>query len=73
MKSVEDQAVAGIELDDDAVMQFLLQNPDFFMRNARLVEQMRVPIPFAAPYRWSSGIWLASAITSIGWKKKSRC
>ena len=45
MKSVEDQAVAGIELDDDAVMQFLLQNPDFFMRNARLVEQMRVPHP----------------------------
>lgn len=41
MKSVEDQAVAGIELDDDAVMQFLLQNPDFFIRNARLVEQMR--------------------------------
>jgi len=45
MKSVEDQAVTGIELDDDAVMQFLLQNPDFFMRNARLVEQMRVPHP----------------------------
>ena len=45
MKSVEDQAVAGIELDDDAVMQFLLQNPDFFIRNARLVEQMRVPHP----------------------------
>ena len=40
MKSYEEQALAGIELDDDAVMQYLLQNPDFFIRNARLVEQM---------------------------------
>ncbi|AVJ15800.1 DUF484 domain-containing protein [Serratia rhizosphaerae] len=45
MKSVEDQAVAAIALDDDAVMQYLQQNPDFFMRNARQVEQMRVPHP----------------------------
>ncbi|CNJ13538.1 DUF484 domain-containing protein [Yersinia mollaretii] len=45
MKSYEDQALAGIELDDDAVMQFLLQNPDFFIRNARLVEQMHIPHP----------------------------
>lgn len=45
MKSIEDQAVTGIELDDDTVMQYLLQNPDFFIRNARLVEQMRVPHP----------------------------
>lgn len=45
MKSYEDQALTGIELDDDAVMQFLLQNPDFFIRNARLVEQMHIPHP----------------------------
>ncbi|MGG4625786.1 DUF484 domain-containing protein [Serratia odorifera] len=45
MKSVEDQAVEAIELDDDAVMQYLRQNPDFFIRNARQVEQMRVPHP----------------------------
>ncbi|WP_431224216.1 DUF484 domain-containing protein [Serratia sp. L9] len=45
MKSVEDQAITGIELDDDTVMHYLLQNPDFFIRNARLVEQMRVPHP----------------------------
>ncbi|WP_145520812.1 DUF484 domain-containing protein [Yersinia mollaretii] len=45
MKSYEDQTLAGIELDDDAVMQFLLQNPDFFIRNARLVEQMHIPHP----------------------------
>lgn len=45
MKSVEDQAVAAIALDDNAVMQYLQQNPDFFMRNARQVEQMRVPHP----------------------------
>lgn len=45
MKSVDDQAIAAIELDDNVVMQYLLQNPDFFIRNARLVEQMRVPHP----------------------------
>ncbi|AJJ19473.1 MULTISPECIES: DUF484 domain-containing protein [Yersinia] len=45
MKSYEEQALAGIELDDDAVMQYLLQNPDFFIRNARLVEQMHIPHP----------------------------
>ncbi len=45
MKSVEGQTVTGIELDDETVMQYLLQNPDFFIRNARLVEQMRVPHP----------------------------
>ncbi|CNK64266.1 Uncharacterized protein conserved in bacteria [Yersinia mollaretii] len=45
MKSYEDQTLTGIELDDDAVMQFLLQNPDFFIRNARLVEQMHIPHP----------------------------
>lgn len=45
MKSVTEQSVTGIELDDDTVMQYLLQNPDFFIRNARRVEQMRVPHP----------------------------
>ncbi|CND50115.1 DUF484 domain-containing protein [Yersinia alsatica] len=45
MKSYEEQALAGVELDDDAVMQYLLQNPDFFIRNARLVEQMHIPHP----------------------------
>ncbi|TQI78228.1 hypothetical protein FHU10_1768 [Serratia fonticola] len=45
MKSLEEPAVTAIELDDDTVMQYLLQNPDFFIRNARLVEQMRVPHP----------------------------
>ncbi|WP_447888239.1 DUF484 domain-containing protein [Serratia fonticola] len=45
MKQVDDRIATGVELDDDTVMQFLMQNPDFFMRNARLVEQMRVPHP----------------------------
>ncbi|MFI0488854.1 MAG: DUF484 domain-containing protein [Yersinia sp. (in: enterobacteria)] len=45
MKNYEEQALVGIELDDDAVMQYLLQNPDFFIRNARLVEQMHIPHP----------------------------
>ncbi|CNF62621.1 DUF484 domain-containing protein [Yersinia bercovieri] len=45
MKSYEEQALEGIALDDDTVMQYLLQNPDFFIRNARLVEQMHIPHP----------------------------
>lgn len=31
------------QLDDREVIDYLLRNPDFFIRNARLVEQMRVP------------------------------
>lgn len=32
-------------LDDSVVSDYLLQNPDFFIRNARQVEQMQVPHP----------------------------
>ncbi|HDS9361236.1 TPA: DUF484 domain-containing protein [Enterobacter chengduensis] len=32
-------------LDDAAVVDYLLNNPEFFIRNARAVEQMRVPHP----------------------------
>ncbi|MTD29279.1 DUF484 domain-containing protein [Erwinia sorbitola] len=46
MKNVEEQQDAGeILLDDRMVSEFLLQNPDFFIRNARQVEQMMVPHP----------------------------
>ena len=43
MKHVGEQAEAAMTLDDSTVSQFLLQNPDFFIRNAYQVEQMRVP------------------------------
>ncbi len=33
------------ELDDSAVVDYLLHNPEFFIRNARVVERMRVPHP----------------------------
>lgn len=42
MKRVEDQPITSIELNDDRVMQYLLQNPDFFIRNAAQAEQIRV-------------------------------
>lgn len=32
-------------LDDGAVADYLAQNPEFFIRNARQIEQMRVPHP----------------------------
>ncbi len=43
MKRVGEQAETVPALDDSTVSQFLLQNPDFFIRNALQVEQMRVP------------------------------
>lgn len=73
MKSVEEQSVAGLALDDDTVMQYLLQNPDFFIRNARQVEQMRVPHPVRGTVSLVEWHLAASAITSNGWKKRSRC
>lgn len=33
------------EIDDSAVCDYLLRNPDFFIRNAALAGQMRVPHP----------------------------
>lgn len=45
MKNVEEQAERQIALSDDMVVQFLQQNPDFFIRNARQIEQMRIPHP----------------------------
>lgn len=44
MKNVEETAPA-LMLNDEAVGDYLRQNPDFFIRNARQVEQMSVPHP----------------------------
>ena len=45
MKNIEEQADSSVLLDDQAVSDYLRQNPDFFIRNARLVEQMHIPQP----------------------------
>ena len=46
MKHVgEEQQDAAIALNDRAVADYLLQHPEFFIRNAAIVEQMRVPHP----------------------------
>ena len=46
MKSVgEEQREALATLNDSAVVDYLLQHPEFFIRNAAVVEQMRVPHP----------------------------
>jgi uncharacterized protein len=39
------QQPSSEKLNDDIVSQYLIDNPDFFMRNARYVEYMRVPHP----------------------------
>lgn len=44
----EDSALSEpglIKLSDDLVSQYLLNNPDFFIRNSRQIEQMRIPHP----------------------------
>ena len=42
MNNLDDQIDPVIALDDDSVMQYLLQNPDFFIRNARSVSACAV-------------------------------
>lgn len=45
MKNIDEQTDSAVLLDDQAVSAFLRHNPDFFIRNARQVEQMMVPHP----------------------------
>ena len=61
------------ELDDRAVVDYLIKNPEFFIRNARAVEAIRVPHPVPAPFRWSSGTWPAHVIIFMFWKRTWRC
>ncbi|MWN32840.1 MULTISPECIES: DUF484 family protein [unclassified Gilliamella] len=39
------QKPSSVKLNDEIVAQYLIDNPDFFIRNARHVEYMRVPHP----------------------------
>ncbi|CAQ86208.1 MULTISPECIES: DUF484 domain-containing protein [Photorhabdus] len=43
-KKEEQLSINGIP-DDQTVVDYLLENPNFFIRNARAVEQIRVPHP----------------------------
>lgn len=45
MKNTGEQQQHVTELDDRDVVEYLMRHPDFFIRNAALVEQMRVPHP----------------------------
>ncbi|MBV4414160.1 DUF484 domain-containing protein [Enterobacteriaceae bacterium YMB-R22] len=45
MKNAEQQQESLAELDDRAVCRYLLRHPEFFIRNARLVEQIQIPHP----------------------------
>ncbi|WP_024558955.1 DUF484 domain-containing protein [Franconibacter pulveris 1160] len=45
MTNAGEQQASLVELDDEAVCDYLLNNPDFFIRNAATVERMRVPHP----------------------------
>lgn len=45
MNQISEQMGSTQALDEERVMQYLLQNPDFFIRNPYIVEQMVVPHP----------------------------
>ena len=45
MSDIEDRVLDNLALSDAQVMEYLQQNPDFFIRNARNVEQMQIPHP----------------------------
>ncbi|WP_075183419.1 DUF484 domain-containing protein [Pantoea sp. 1.19] len=45
MKQIGEPSASERLLDDDAVSLWLQQHPDFFIRHARQVEQMRIPHP----------------------------
>lgn len=44
-RTLDTEPESQTELNDERVGQYLLQNPDFFIRNARMTEQMHVPHP----------------------------
>lgn len=43
MNNYKEQVISDTELNDDEMRQYLLKNPDFFMRNADFIKQMRLP------------------------------
>lgn len=52
----EEQQEVASALNDRAVVDYLLQHPEFFIRNAAQVEHLRVPHPgYAVRFRWWSG------------------
>lgn len=42
---MSNNAEVQTKLEDKQILDYLFQNPDFFIRNARQVEQMRIPHP----------------------------
>ncbi|STT19269.1 Uncharacterized protein conserved in bacteria [Klebsiella pneumoniae] len=51
----EEQQEVASALNDRAVVDYLLQHPEFFIRNAAQVEHLRVRIRYAVRFRWWSG------------------
>jgi hypothetical protein len=55
------------------VVDYLLQHPEFFIRNAALVEHIRVPHPVRGRSRWWNGTWCGRVTISTCWKRTCRC
>ena len=57
------------ELDDRAVVDYLIKNPEFFIRNARAVEAIRVPHPVRGTVslvEWHMALLMEQAIANEG-------
>lgn len=61
------------ELDDRVVVDYLIKNPEFFIRNARAVEAIRVPHPVRGTVSLVECTWPAHVIIFMFWKRTWRC
>lgn len=61
------------ELDDRAVVDYLIKNPEFFIRNARAVEAIRVPHPVRGTVSLVEWHMAAHVIIFMFWKRTWRC
>ncbi|STR42610.1 Uncharacterized protein conserved in bacteria [Klebsiella michiganensis] len=67
--SREEQQELASELNDRAVVDYLLQHPEFFIRNAALVEHMSVPHPVRGSVSLWNGTWRGRGTISTCWKR----
>jgi len=62
--------IRKIKLNDEIVSQYLNDNPDFFIRNASLIENMRIPHPIEVAFHFLNGKWQGSEIKFLILRQK---
>lgn len=61
------------ELDDRAVVDYLIKNPEFLSAMRAQLKRYVCRIRYAAPFRWSNGTWPVHVIIFMFWKRTWRC